>query len=252
MRRYVLSILILALVCVMPAGVLAQDEYDADGMGSEPVEDEELGEEEAVDAPTDDARGVETYWGTEDLNEVEKGAYMDIRFGYQHLMVDGFGTDAEGGFQTGLGFGYDITEKLVSIQFDLLFSFHKYDIVNPADMGEAGATNDAFLAGDFFCLKMPLAVNLNYYHTKRFEAFASPVLGAALFNNANIASDAKKTAADKGVSETEFDAFGGARFGVEYYTGLRHFSIGIDLEVDYFFLTSSLGLAVNPMLKYTF
>jgi hypothetical protein len=40
--------------------------------------------------------------------------------------------------------------------------------------------------------------------------------------------------------------------GIEYYTRLRHFSIGLEADFLFFALTQSIGFTVTPMLRYVF
>lgn len=45
-------------------------------------------------------------------------------------------------------------------------------------------------------------------------------------------------------------AFGGP--GVQYFTRLRHFAIGLDATFNFYVLTQSMGFAVTPFVKYAF
>ncbi len=247
-KRLIMLCVALALVA-LPLSLFAQ-EYDDEelGIGESGVTEDELAEAEAaeeVDAPTKDARGVETYWGTEDLNEVEKGFFMNTRIGFL-MYLSGLSDNADAGMMFGGGLGYDVVDKLLSIELDALASFHAADVVD----GATGFPDpEAQVSGDFAALRVPLVLNFKYFTTKRLELYAS-VLGGLFYNDKSIDGYDAVTGEEK--SGTTMDYYAGGRVGLEYYTGLRHFSIGFDVEVDYIIQAGSLALTASPMLKYTF
>jgi hypothetical protein len=48
------------------------------------------------------------------------------------------------------------------------------------------------------------------------------------------------------------DVLYGAGFGAEYFTHLRHFSVGMTLDADYLRSVKALGFVIAPTLRYTF
>ncbi|HLT30531.1 MAG TPA: adventurous gliding motility protein CglE [Myxococcaceae bacterium] len=52
------------------------------------------------------------------------------------------------------------------------------------------------------------------------------------------------------VPEADILAFGG--IGLEYYTKLRHFSVGIEVSGSYLVDSGAMGLSVMPSLRYAF
>ena len=266
MKRSLLFIAVVGSMLVWPLGLMAQEEEEDEDeasdagleeegsveegstIGSEGITEEEVAEaeeREEVDVPVEDTSGVETYWGVEELNEVEKGFFFNARFGYLTYFGD-LGDYAGGGMMAGGGLGYDILEKLLSIEVDALTSFHSADIFDPI----TGQTDtDAMVNGDFAALRVPLAVNLKYFTTKRLELYGT-LLGGLNYNDKAIDGFDANTGEE--FSGSTIDYFAGGRAGVEYYAGLRHFSIGFDVEFDYIIQAKSMALSAAPMLKYTF
>jgi hypothetical protein len=243
MTHRLVGILVIAFLLAIPLAALAQDE---DIMPSPVSEDElDVQPEPGIEAePVGKADGgVVTYWGDEPLDEVIKGFYINTRVGTQ-LYFGGYGDHADPGFMYGFGLGYDIVPWLFSMELGAIYSFHGANIYNDLGMPETGAK----VSGDFGALRVPLAFHFRYYTTKRFEATAD-LTGGIVYN-----SEAVKGYETTGVSKgsASLDYFAGARLGVEYYTGLRHFSLGFDVEVDYYIASSTIGLALSPMMKYTF
>lgn len=240
MRNLFITILLsLAILC--PVNLLAQ-EID------NPVTADELAEEEAYDeensSDVDQSRGVETYWGDTPLTEVEKGFFINTRFGtLLYLGGDLKDYSDMAGFLVGLGFGYDIMPKLLSIELDLQFDFHGADIVGADGVNDPAAT----IEGDFYSLRVPIALNIKYFTTKRVELYASVTGGISYTPQAK---DGVKNG--NPVTGYPLDYYAGIRTGVEYYTGLRHFSLGLDIEFDYLIQTAGMVLGITPTLKYTF
>lgn len=244
MRRLVGVSLVAALVLVLP--LVAQAQVD-DGFMAAPISDQEL---EAQPEPGVERQssgrpdgGVVTYWGDEPIKEVIKGFYLNTRFGAQ-LYFGGYGAHSEPGFMYGLGLGYDIVPWLFSMELGAIYSFHAADVLT--DTGRKAT--DARISGDFGALRVPLTFHFRYFTTKRFEATAG-LAGGILYNGQGV-KGYEANGESKGAATLDY--FAGGRLGVEYYTGLRHFSLGFDVEVDYFIASSTIGLALSPMLKYTF
>jgi len=255
MKKRLFNLALVALVLCLPMAALAQNdagmpENDVidDGILDSPVTVEEVAAEEAIEeanvSQATQTRGVVTYWGDDNLNEVEKGFFLNTRMGA--LIYFGDMADyAEPGFMYGLGFGYDIMEKRLSLELDAMFSFHGGNIYEDTAMGYKPG---AMVKGDFSALRVPIALNIKYYTTKRFEAYVSVTGGLNYSAQAIDGYDAK----GEEISGDAIDFYAGGRLGVEYYTGLRHFSIGFEAEFDYMILNGYMALVVSPMLKYTF
>jgi len=262
MTNWKLLITLLALVMVYPTVSFAQDAAEGDELSTEglmaaPVTDEEVPSEEAevIDMPETEEMGVATYWGDEALEETVHGFFIVTRFGAQMFFLDGATKDSDPGFMTGLGFGYDILDKYLSLEVDALFSFHGGKSVAEYEPPTTSGTVKG-MQRDFSMLRVPLAITGRYFPTKRFEIHGAVTGGLAYSPQAvEVTYDVNPntgvvtpTVADGPV----LDYYAGARIGVEYYTGLRHFSIGLDLEADYIIQHESLGFSVAPYVKYTF
>lgn len=48
------------------------------------------------------------------------------------------------------------------------------------------------------------------------------------------------------------NVFLNAGVGVQYFTKLRHFSIGLEATGNFFALTTTIGFAITPSLRYAF
>lgn len=48
------------------------------------------------------------------------------------------------------------------------------------------------------------------------------------------------------------DVLVGGGVGVEYFTRLRHFSVGVEANVQYMVMTSSVAISILPAVKYSF
>lgn len=243
--RNKLVLLAVLLVFCWPLGLMAQEEDDLLGA---PVTEEDVAAEEAIDeaeGPKDvDSRGVETWWGDEDLNDVEKGFYINSRLGTLIYLGSGYGDYANAGIMYGLGLGYDILPKWLSLEVGAIFNFHGANILDENGLRKP----DAMVRGDFGALRVPVALNVRYFTTKRVELYVS-VTGGLNYNAQSI--DGFDANGDS-IGGNKLDGYAGGRVGVEYYTGLRHFSIGLDMEFDYIFSAKSMALAIAPTLKYTF
>lgn len=194
-------------------------------------------------------RGVETYWGNENLKEVVKGAFITSRAGFLGFATGDIKNDTKGGFTFGAGFGYDAHDKWVSVEIDALMTFCQTDVVDASRR----IKKDSVVKGDFMALRVPLMANIKYFTTKRVELFVSPLFGL-FYNEQSIekTKNALRMESKELKSAHKLDYYGGARLGVEYYTGLRHFSLGLDVEIDYIINAKAVAVGATPMLKYTF
>ncbi|RJO68633.1 MAG: hypothetical protein C4523_07030 [Myxococcales bacterium] len=267
MKRWLVCLLGTA-VLLWPLALLAQESgesedqeavEDSAGLGGEAVTEDEYAEEaekQRVDAPTEDAKGVETYWGTDDLVEVEKGFFIDMRLGPRLYLKKELSNSLGPSLAIAPGLGYDVVPKLLSLEIDGLFAQYSQDVYKtpaPAD-GTARPEGDLALPSDFLSAGVQLAVNIQYFTTKRFEAVIAPTGGLmwTAISGGDSDGDIYVEDGSSKIEGSEIDYFAGARLGVEYYTGLRHFSIGFDVEFDYMIKSGEMALSLYPMLKYTF
>ena len=247
-----LGLTALAMLLCLPGIASAQMEANKAIGESEvaPAEGDEA--ESTVKAPevAADLRGVETYWGDPNIIEVEKGFYLNSKIGGNMFLVGPLGKQTKPGMVTGFGLGGDIPtlEKIMSLGLDFTGTIN----------GENGAFDsagtpapDAKIAGDALMFQITPNVHLRYYTTKRIEAYID-LLGGVVFNQSAADGVQDVGGVTKFKKGQTMDYLGGGRLGVEYYTGLRHFSVGIEAGATYIITAASLGLQVNPTLKYTF
>lgn len=99
-------------------------------------------------------------------------------------------------------------------------------------------------SGDFATLVPGAAARINLvglpdsYGTRRTWFYVRGGAGAALFWPPQL------------LPRPDILVFGGP--GVEYFTRLRHFSIGVELTGSFLLLSGSFGFALTPNLRYAF
>jgi len=253
--RINLVVLLVVLLLASPLAARAQetgaggDKTDGATLGAGGIKDADV---PSADRPhqqpvrkVKSIRGVETYWGNEDLKDVVKGFYLNTRAGYMGFAVGDLKKETKGGFAFGGGFGYDVIDQYLALEIDAIGTACQSSVLLPDRQIKEGSV----VKGDFTALRVPLAVHIRYFTTKRLELYVAPLAG--LWYNAQAI---KKTTEDTNEVKAahQLDGFAGGRLGIEYYTGLRHFSLGLDVEFDYIFSAKALAVAVGPMMKYTF
>ncbi len=246
-RLLLVGAAIMSLFFALPAWAQEDEEIGGLSEGDSISEDEldtmEQEEQETVEMPVDNSKGVVTYWGEESLKDVEKGFFMDARFGYSHHF-GGLGEWVDGGLLIGGGIGYDILDEL-SLELDVLSASHaSADLFNP-DTGYR--FDDAKVSGDSISLWVPLVIHGHYHVLKRLS-IGGALQGGIYYNN-KVIKGYKQGVEESGKA---MDFFGGARLSIEYYAGLRHISLGFDIDVNYLIEGKSVVLNMMPMVKYTF
>ncbi len=171
-------------------------------------------------------------------SEVEQGIYTSIEFGGLFLFSPKAksGSGFSPGRSMGLSVGTDISEfisvgaLLISAQTD-----------TPSDFVSSGKHSTK---GDFSSFLMGGIVKANLFKQadsngiKRFFITARLGGGYALLS-------------PKGFYPAN-DAVVLAGMGIEYYTHLRHFSIGIQTDYVRGFSYLGSGIMISPLLRYTF
>ncbi len=173
------------------------------------------------------------------FREVERGLFSGFEVGYLHLLETPAATDlvafpyagsgggAAQGFVTGVHVGYDLTSRLAVS----LFLWQGNATANAS----YGAFNLTAVGADlrFALLGMRDSNEVErlylYLHARGGYVWTYP---KGLFG------------------DTDVLAQGGV--GVEYYTRLRHFSVGVVVDGLYFTTAKATGLSVVPTLRYTF
>lgn len=174
------------------------------------------------------------------FNEVEHGGYAGAEFGLLYLEAPGIGRGLGGGNVIGLHLGYDFSQYLGVGFFAMVAA-----VSSPVGYGGLG---DGTQQGDFTAilpglevrLHLPLAKDQNDVNRLFFNLglgggvmFLQP---RALFPSEGIAPAGK------------------VDVGLEYFTRLRHFSMGLALEALAAFPSGGqiFGGDLAPFLRYTF
>jgi hypothetical protein len=171
------------------------------------------------------------------FREVERGFFVGFEVGYLGITKtpaptgSGFVTQGEGGFANGflagIHLGYDITSRLALAVFALGS--------NPRASASYGSFNLFAVGGD-----------------ARFAFAAVPDVNGVerLFFYVHGRGGWLKTTPKDLFGDTDVLLQGG--LGVEYFTRLRHFSVGLAADGLYFTKAKAPGFAVVPTLRYTF
>ena len=182
-------------------------------------------------APVEDREGQK-------LNEVEHGIYFDVEAGGLFLFSPK--NSGNGGFSPGRTFmitaGGEIGD-IVSLGLMVMGS----TITTPNGFKSDGANG---LSGDFSNLTLGAMAKISFVgfadsnNVKRFYLYARVGGGYALMT--------PKDFYDGG----DIALLGG--IGAEYFTHLRHFSLGLSVDFFYGVKHMGAGLMLTPSLRYTF
>ncbi len=173
------------------------------------------------------------------FDEIERGLYFSVQGG-PFFLVNPPASQGPRPFSPGqmalVEMGLDIGERL-SVG---LFAMGAANRAGSDYIGNSGGA----ASGDFSTLVpgATLRVNLAGFAdsqgVKRTFIYARAGAGFALFSPKLLLPD------------TDILVFAGP--GVEYYTRLRHFSVGIEVTNSFLVNSGSIGFAVTPNLRYAF
>lgn len=173
------------------------------------------------------------------INEVERGFFLSVDYGpnyYVPLSGSGFVSMNQDylspGTRMGMRLGYDILNN-ISADLFVLANFNQGVISQKA-------LKSGVLTGDLAHFAPGLGLRFDFITTDRVFAFARVGAGYAMWFPAELANDAF------GSIHTD------ASLGIEYYTHLRHLSIGVEADFQALLLPFAFGIAVYPTVKYTF
>jgi hypothetical protein len=179
--------------------------------------------------------------GEKRLSEVIKGFYVETNMGYVRALKTDIPALANG-FVTGFLLGYDIID-IVSIEGGFMGAFVFAD--NPT--GESIDPDSSAVSSDFAMRALEANVKFSYISTDRWFFYLRAGGGFSF----NSPEETRKS------DQTKVNIAGSAPVvaaapGVEYYTNVRHFSVGLEPKVYILPTLGSYMLAVNPYLKFTF
>ncbi len=173
-----------------------------------------------------------------EIDEVERGVFVSVDYGpVYYLPLDGAGminlnpTATVPGTRLGVRIGYDILNNIAADVF-VLGTFNQ-GVINLDDV-KAGKTT-----GDVAAIAPGLGLRFAFITTERLFASARRGAGYALWFPSDLTGATGSIHVDGGV-------------GVEYYTKLRHVSVGVEADFQALIAPTALGIHVYPTLKYTF
>jgi hypothetical protein len=174
------------------------------------------------------------------INEIERGFFFEARGGFWGTFNPPAGTGSATYFSPGqaveVDLGFDIGER-VSIALSILGTFNR---MRSDYTGFSGGT----ATGDYAALipgggvKVRVAGFADAQEVRRTWIYVRIAGGAVLFNPTKLID--------------KIDALVSGGIGVEYFTKLRHFSIGAEANVNFGVLTQAVGFSILPTVKYSF
>jgi hypothetical protein len=177
----------------------------------------------------------------EAVNEVERGFFIGAGAGPFFMLNPPAPKDAKRPFSPGQMAQVELGVDLGSL---LSVSVFLTGTANRAGSEYTGLSGTGAASGDFASLVPGAAARVNFlgfadaYETKRTWIYLRAGAGIALFSPRQL------------LPTPDILVFGGP--GVEYYTRLRHFSVGVELTGSYLLTTGSFGFAITPNLRYAF
>ncbi|HEY4220112.1 MAG TPA: adventurous gliding motility protein CglE [Myxococcota bacterium] len=189
-----------------------------------------------------------------DISEIERGFYLSVDYGANYfipLKQANFillNSDyVSPGTRMGLRAGYDIANNIQLDAF-LVANFNEGTI-------DGNAIRGGILNGDLASFAPGIAVRFDYFTSEdqRFFAFVRAGLGYAFWFPQQLAVDSTTTCKE---TDPKCGAGGSihtdASLGIEYFTKLRHLSIGLEVDVQALIAPTAIGIEAYPTIKYTF
>jgi hypothetical protein len=173
-----------------------------------------------------------------DIDEVERGFFTSLDYGYAYyipLSQPGFlvlnPTWLTPSPRIGLRVGYDILNNIAVDGF-VSGTFNE-GIIDPADLQTKGLT------GDLSSLSVGLGGRFAFVTTDRLFVYARVGVGYAFWFPQGLAGSLGSIHTDLNV-------------GLEYYTKLRHLSVGVELGAQAMIAPTAIAVELRPIVKYTF
>jgi hypothetical protein len=173
-----------------------------------------------------------------DIDEVERGVFVSVDAGPAYFLPlggEGFvslnPTGVVPATRFGLRVGYDILNN-VAVDAFVLGTFQS-GVLNLDDVRANKVT------GDLAHVAPGVGVRFAFVTTERIFAYGRIGAGYALWLPSALAGASGSIHTD-------------AALGIEYYTKLRHVSVGVEADVQALLLPMAVGVHVYPTFKYTF
>jgi hypothetical protein len=175
------------------------------------------------------------------FNEIERGFFFEGRGGFYGVInpphLSGGNSYFSAGQAIGLDMGFDIGER-VSPSIFLLASSNRM-LSDYTGLNTSGAAS-----GDFGAMTPGAAVKV------RLVGFADSQEVTRTWIYLRAAGGVMFYTPPSLLPTLDVLISGGA--GVEYFTRLRHFVIGLEANFNFMALTQSLGFSILPTVKYAF
>jgi hypothetical protein len=173
-----------------------------------------------------------------EIDEVERGLFVSVDYGPAYfipLAGSGFLDINPSGTvpatRLGVRVGYDVANNIAVDGF-VMGVFQQGDI-NLDDVRDGKTT------GDIAHIAPGVGVRFAFITTERLFAYGRVGAGYALWFPSDLAGTVGSIHTD-------------ASLGVEYYTKLRHVSVGVEADFQALLLPMTFGVHVYPTFKYTF
>lgn len=180
------------------------------------------------------------------INEIERGFYIGISAGYWALVNPPAGPGSKSPFSPGqtaqMELGYDFAERLsVGIFVQATANRAGSEYTGKSQDSVTGAPQ---ASGDFTAVipgatvRIGIAGFKDSQEVKRGWFYVRAGAGFVIYQPKKL------------LPGPDVLIFAGP--GLEYFTRLRHFSIGLEADFVFMALNQSLGFQVTPMLRYAF
>ena len=188
----------------------------------------------AQSASVDDKRAATTF------NEIERGVYLGANGGlWATILPPAAGTSSRpflGGQAVQLEIGYDIGER---VSAGLFFLGATTNRAGSDYKGLSGTTSGDFgLISPGATAKIRLLGFADSQEVKRSWLYVRASVGYVFYSPTALLPTA--------------DVLISAGPGFEYFTRLRHFSIGVEANFNFLALTQSVGFSILPTVRYAF
>jgi hypothetical protein len=268
--------LLLGSALALPSAAFAQDEDDPEEEDDEPEEEEEPEEEGAIEEEEEKPSGVDLDREEETararrqreaqerrkkrpVREIVKGAYLKVNLGPLFWLPPMSNFTSTTGTEMDISFGYDVVDTL---GFTLSIEGSFFQLITNGDgvSTDIGAQIGSPIQGDFRIFggtaSVRAAANIGGRRVKRLSISGhggggigySPAL-VDLTDNRVVS----RMAYGYIMQERPLGLVQGG-LGLEYYTRLSHFSVGVDIDFTVVLggPIVGMGVATNAFAKYTF
>ncbi len=249
LRTFLVSLLTAASLTLVASPSSAQEDDGDSGSSDDPGGMEDGGKK---------SRGGKKAGPPVKIREVVKGFYARVDIGYLAWLglnyVDGAGnslSSVSGGNAVDVAFGYDIVDQLgftLSVEGDFF-----QGINNGVTSTECGCQSP--VQGDFRSIgglgRAKFGLNFGGRKIRRLSAYFHA--GGGVFVAPSLRPDEQGTP-EAGLIHSGPAGLISGGAGLEYYTRLSHFSLGVDLSVYVVvgMAVTPIGIAAAPFIKYTF